>query len=354
MQHVYCGATCGGVRRWRTIDAVGCRFYAWVVSFAAVAVAVAGNADAATLKVFVAPRPAGNDQNSGLSVQRPLASLGRVQELLQARGLCTGGQADEVEVHIAPGTYRRQEIHWTCFTGAAITFTALNFDKQRPVFDGGGSTFYWLWAKEPGVEARLRFRYIRVLGYCTAMEFRGVNGVDLYGMYFESIGDRRPLDGAAVTCTKPTAAVAFNNSSRNRVANSHFVKVVNFDAGARAIHALYISHGASNNAIERNRFVEISGDPVKVRDGSNHNRVFANHFHRAGHLAYFLDGFDATRECPSFGNTFSSNHLYGGFKGGISPTHVQHEPLSQEIILRCGKPTVPRVQVADNVIHPST
>jgi hypothetical protein len=144
----------------------------------------AGVSHAEVLKFYMAPPElGGNDGNNG-SVVRPVATLMKVQDLIRARGLCNGAQTDAIEVHIRLGTYVGQEVDWTCFTGAPITFTSLNFSSARPVFEGGGAKCIqqsedlpdchhtWFSVQgEDGTLGRLNFRYIKVQNYQPGDDF---------------------------------------------------------------------------------------------------------------------------------------------------------------------------------------
>jgi hypothetical protein len=294
--------------------------------------------------------PNGNDARSGRSEVEAVKTLARIQALLQALQ-----PTGEVEVHITPGLYVGQTVLWTHFNGQSITFTPLNFTNERPVFDGQGADIWFHLSASQGVETRLRFRYIKVQNYNTAMSFKGDRnnelsgwngGNELYGMYFYRIGGIYSRDGSS------SAAVSFQNSRNNRVANSHFINVENFEAQASAIHGLYIAHYSSGNVIERNRFADINGDPVKTRDASNYNRVLENRFYRTGKTAFYLESFcqaelsactKPTPECPSVGNEFRNNQLYDGYYGEIA-TFKLSGPDNY-----CGPLPEPRLRTSGNV-----
>ena len=303
--------------------------------------------EAAVLKLYMSPT--GNDAWSGLSEVEAVGTLARVHAVLKALA-----PVDVVEVHIATGLYLGQTVQWTFCNGRPITFTPLNFGNQRPVFDGQGADIWFGLSASAGADTNLRFRYLKVQNYNNAITFKGNRndpngwngGNELYGMYFYRIGGRYSRDGSS------TSAVGFQNSRNNRVVNSHFINVENFDASAGAIHALYVAHYSSGNIIERNRFADINGDPVKTRDASNDNRVVSNEFYRTGRDAFYLDAFceasrpDCTKrspECPSVGNEFRYNNLHGGYYGGVATFKFGGSSAA------CGPLPAPRLRTSGNV-----
>ena len=312
-----------------------------------------GTGQAAVLRLYVAPAGSGGDDHNNGSRARPVATLMKVQRILsEDLRLCNGQQTNEIEVHITPGTYQGNPVSWTCFTGAPITFTSLDFGSARPVFDGGGVTHTWFAAEDPhGTQGKLYFRYLKVQNFSTALSFRRVGGNYLYGMYLYRIGGKYGPLGCDRNgnCNEPTAAVAFAwNSSGNRVANSHFINIENRVAKG-ALHAFYISDYSSANEIERNRFAYVSGIPIKVRNNSNYNRASANVFTKSGDSAFFYDGFDEPNECPSWMNEFTTNQLYDGYSGQRFANACRRDQATPEILGRCGWFSGPRITCTGNV-----
>ena len=316
-----------------------------------------GTAEAAVLRLYMAPN--GHDLRGGMSPTDPVRSLNRIQQRL-----VTLAPTDDVEVHIAPGLYLYQTVTWTYINGRVITFMPLNGSTERPVFDGGGGDVWFHLDVKGGVRTNLRFRYLKVQNYNTAMIFKGDRnrfgrfnaGNQLYGMYFYRIGGRYSRDGSS------TAAVAFENSRDNHVVNSHFINIENFREDAGQLHALYLAHYANGNLIERNRFAYVSGDPVRTRDASNYNRVLENLFVRTGTSAHYSDWYceasrsdctKATPECPSQGNEFRDNELYRGYfvdpRTG-SPFMLPIAKLNFPSDA-CGPLSAPRLRQSGNVRH---
>ena len=180
-----------------------------------------------------------------------------------------------------------------------------------------------------GQATNLQFIYLQIQGYRTyGLLFRGNrndfaqgwNGDNrIYGCLLTQIGN------LANTGDPGYGGLDLVNSQGNEIRNNHFVNVENAPASAGLMHAVYLAHGSSNNDISANRFVDISGDPIRVRDGSNANQVIDNVFERAGTVAFISDWWcdmDAnpnctkpTGECPSWQNIFRDNELHCGYDG---------------------------------------
>ena len=163
------------------------------------------------LKIYL--RSSGDDANTGLTFGDAVQTLNRVQEILYE--LCP--QTD-IEVHINQGNYLKQEVVWTFSNGKKITFTAIDFSTDRPVFNGVGRETWFKLDETGGINTNLSFRYIKVMNYKLGVYFRGnrcdpYNGWNgnnhLYGMYFENIGNKFTLNTnravAAVDFVKGTS-----------------------------------------------------------------------------------------------------------------------------------------------------
>lgn len=302
---------------------------------------------AESFKVYMSP--SGDDANDGLSLSSPVLTIYRVQKVLLAHR-----PEVDVEVHISPGTYYDQKVAWIYTNGHKITFTPLGFTNVRPVFDGNGDTHWFKLDYAKGRHTNLHFRYIKIQNYNTAISFNGDRdnvasgwngGNSIVGMYFYRIGGLHSLGGAS------TAAVRLVNSVQNHITNNHFVSVENTDQTASAIHAIYLAHYSSSNFIERNKFVGVNGDPVKVRDASDENVINDNRFYSSGHGSYFQDSYcephrpectKPTPECPSIGNQFRNNELHGGYYGNVRVFRILGADDT------CGALTEPRLRTSGN------
>jgi len=299
-------------------------------------------------KIYLSP--AGNDSYEGLTNAYPIRTLSRAQEVLMSYD-----PNQPIEIHVNQGTYIWQSVVWTYTNGYSITFTPINFTNDRPVFDGGGIDTWFTLSKSNGSASNLKFRYIKVQNYNTAMSFEGNRNYvsnwnsenELYGMYFYRIGGKYSYSNYS------TAAVRFKNSRNNSVANTHFVDILNNSAEASAIHAIYFAHYSSNNEVLRNRFLRVNGDPIKVRDESNYNYIADNRFYSSGKDAFYQGWYcnnstrsDCTKvsgECPSIGNEFRNNDLYGGYSGAINVFSLREEDN------HCGPLPSPRLRTSGNI-----
>ena len=269
--------------------------------------------------------PAGDDAATGADPAHACAGLARVHAAIEV-----DPPTCDVEVWIAPGTYRDQRVVWTAtHPEHRITFRAADRD-QRPLFDGctdghcPGGTFFTL-RHDAGEETNLHFWYLHVRNYQTAISLSGgrdreatSNGSNrIFGCYFERIGN--VFDDSV---SPSTACVRLVNSDDNEIANNHFVDVINTASGG-LIHAIYVAHMSDRNVIRANRFQRSTGDPVRVRDFSNGNVITDNRFVRVGTHAGYTDWYcdhDArtdctkpTAECPSWDNQFRDNTLDGNW-----------------------------------------
>ncbi len=296
------------------------------------------------LEIHLAPD--GDDGRDGRAPERAVKTLERVHELLGE-----WRPERDVDVRIAPGTYRGQRVIWTyTHPEHSITFNGSGPDSENPVFDGcldaeeapencPGGTWFRLRAAE-GEPSNLRFRHLTVRNYGTAISLdgdrrdeNGFNGNNkITDCRFERIGN---LANPALRGS--TATLRMVNSRNNRVERCDFIDIVNVDERAGLMHALYLAHRASDNVIADSRFIHHSGDPVRVRDRSHRNRVYGNTFDRAGTRGAMSEwyaypgvgaasGRETTGECPSYGNEFFDNVIGTNFAGDPLPaTYVFHE-----------------------------
>ncbi len=311
----------------------------------------------------------GDDSRDGQGPERAVATLDRVHQILEE-----GPPGSDVVVRIAPGTYRGQRVIWTATDpDYAITFTRGGPDAENPVFDGcldadeapencpGGT---WFRLRHAGGEpSNLRFRHLTIRNYGTAISLDGdrndENGFNSHNeiadCLFERIGNiSNPRHRGS------TATVRMVNSRHNRVVRSDFIDIINRGDRAALMHALYLAHRASDNVIADNRFIDQTGDAVRVRDRSHRNRVHGNRFDRAGIRGamsewYAYPGVGAARdmtsarECPSYHNEFFDNVIGTNYAGDpLQPIYVFHE--HRDLPDGCEPPAAdtPRMIARDN------
>jgi hypothetical protein len=292
------------------------------------------------LLLFVAPD--GDDHGDG-SAQQPLATLIGAQERL--RQIYPSGPLDRnVEVRIAPGIYDAPQVRWDFpSAGHSITFmprdyqVGMGFDQVkalggRPVFDGqeacearaAGQACKFFVVDQPvsSGPTRLRFYYLDIRNFATTGIglHNGGEGLNLvFGCRFANIGTYRPSFRELL---HGMAAVGLGDSDHNVVQNNHFVNIRNQAGEERFIHAVYMNVRSDRNRIVNNRTFRVSGDPIKVRQFSNHNLVRGNTLRCSGQRAFVLDypeDFPATSgrqdECASWENHVESNTLDCGYDG---------------------------------------
>ncbi len=340
-----------------------------------IAAVAAGETASSPLEIHMAPD--GRDSAAGDRPNRAVKSLERVHELLKEKR-----PERDVVIRIAPGTYRGQQVIWThTHPDHSITFTRAGLEAENPVFDGcldeaespencPGGTWFRL-RRSDGEPSNLRFHYLTIRNYGAAISLDGnrndENGFNSHNeiadCVFERIGN---ISNPALRGS--TATVRMVNSRFNRVVRSDFIDIVNIGERASLMHALYLAHRASDNIIADNRFINQTGDAVRVRDRSHRNRVHGNTFDRAGIRGamsewYAYPGVGATRdmtsarECPSYENKFFDNVIGTNYEGEpLSPTFIFHG--QRDLPEGCEPPPegdgTPRMTARDNRFLPDT
>ncbi|MFI7545175.1 right-handed parallel beta-helix repeat-containing protein [Actinoplanes sp. NPDC049599] len=326
------------------------------VTMTAAAGVRAGAASAAAvtpLRVWM--NSAGSDRNGGTSAADGVVTLRRVQQILCPGTPCTG-KGRPVEVRIVPGTYvspaDEAGSYWTYFDDQQPT-TFLPAEYQagwawadvaahggRPTFDGRHRPGYGVNFRPARVSStgrtNLRFTYLQFQGYAQggiSIEGQVLNtdvvrpgprtadGNSFYGNMFTDIGNY-----SAPAAPFGYAGISLRNSRQNDIANNHFVDLRNAEGGQHepwAIHGVYLSHDSDNNQIHHNNFSSISGDAIRVRNGSDSNGVERNTFTSTGNYGYLGDwycvpaGSCTPKESPSYGNSLVANTFRGPYQGGL-------------------------------------
>lgn len=301
--------------------------------------------DSTVLTVYVDPQ--GSDDASGASRSQPVRTLAQAQRLVQAG---VSGTPRNVNVLLAPGTYpdpcveaggtlegctSGAAVRWS-FTmpGHTIEFRPLDPTAPCPVFDGSGtrrSSWFRLRAAR-GQLTNIVITGVRVQHYWNAVAFAGsvtdaagYNGGNvLRNNVFADIGANPhmvPPGSENEEANRSFSAVGITNSRKNVVTDNTFLDIVT-DYGCPFLHALYVAHDSSNNAIVGNSFQRACGNPVRIRDHSNFNFVSDNTFVEAAYNGYYEDWFSHATECASFGNVFTDNRLVSAFGGRMVPSAV--------------------------------
>jgi parallel beta-helix repeat protein len=112
------------------------------------------------------------------------------------------------------------------------------------------------------------------------------------------------------------AGVHVKNSSGIRIRNNSFTSLSN----KGHMHGVYLVK-TSRSTISGNTFSAISGDPVRIRDGSSGNTVSGNTFRKSGIYASFSEWRDTRKgEVCGSGNVFRNNRYGPGPRGRHLPT----------------------------------
>lgn len=91
--------------------------------------------------------------------------------------------------------------------------------------------------------------------------------------------------------------------THNRFENLENGAVKGTPVGERLIHAVYLRDASSNNLVSDNTFAHVSGDPVRVSDASNDNRIEGNRSRDAGVATMVSEFYNPTAgEKDSTGN----------------------------------------------------
>ncbi len=277
--------------------------------------------------IFMSPN--GNDDNSGDSLN-PIRTLAKAQEILNSvKPACN------VEIRVRKGTYSGQSVVWRYKSNYWITIQSERDDSiDMPVFDGKYAPYSvqnWFTARVQG-NSNLRFRFLKVQNYRTAIFFYGNKDSTqlwncnnrLYGMHFNRIG-------AYFTRLKDDVSysvVNLKNSRNNQISRCSFTSALNeYVPHNNLLHAIYIASFSINNTISYNHFEDIAGDPIRIRDRSNYNKINENTFVNSGHTAFYSDWHNINdNECRSYGNEFKRNTCSKGFRGTeISLFKCHHE-----------------------------
>jgi hypothetical protein len=318
----------------------------------------------------------GSDAADGSTASTAVVTLDRVEEIIR-----NSAPSTDVEVRITQGTYVAGQTNWDTFLpGHSITFMPIDYNygegiadiAGRPVFRGNGTGSkdhegHWLYVHGDG-NTRLRFYYLTVESYINGIQINGGyatidgyriptgNGAHhnrIFGMVFRYLGSKWVHDDGY-------GAVILANSAHNQVQNNIFRNLENATNGI--IHALYIEHGAADNEVVGNKFTDISGAPVRIRNRVNGTDVHGNQFTRTGttgagaYSEWFCGNYCVTqnpassRECSSINGTFWNNTVNDTYAG----LELPHTTLSPSGATNtggglCPPLAGPRVTAWDNV-----
>ena len=108
------------------------------------------------------------------------------------------------------------------------------------------------------------------------------------------------------------AVVEFTYTSNNVMRNCTVSEARN--RTGNYIHGVYIANNSCGNRIYKNKFYHIKPDPIRIRNGSNDNKIHANNFINTGVYAYVSDWYNGSvGEKKSYGNLVYKNKFYGKY-----------------------------------------
>jgi hypothetical protein len=256
----------------------------------------------------------GNNDNDGLSPATPLRSLQRANDLLCRHTLLRrcAGIGKTVKVNIAAGTYPSASTVWSYSDPTYAT----QIIGQGVVMDGRFATEWGLHIAPKNSRSNIQVFHIKWTRYLRGgMTIGGGDNNRIYHNTFYRIGSyysKRPE-------IRAYAGIYLIDSKYNSLEKSVFVSILNAGTGYGNEHGVYIVR-STNNQVTGNTFSNVGGDPIRVRDAANHNRISGNAFINSGALGYIGDWRclrTTITACPdgdeslSWNNSFKDNVLKG-------------------------------------------
>lgn len=279
--------------------------------------------------------PEGDDDAPGTSAEAPLLTLEGARLRVDALG-----PDGEVEILVAPGTYRCAGLasEWSLHRNAPVTIRASAEvpspakdhaeDPGRPVFEGTDEAgepceeSVWVQVRHAGEPLLLTIEGLTVTRYRGAISVKADDGIDadpdldmtMHNMVFQRIGDRYHYreheDG---TWLEGKGAILFTHASGCRVTEAWFDQIRNVDGSAGLVHAIYFTSHASRHVVEGNTFHGTTGAMVKLTDFSNENQFLDNQWSYGPHGVRDRwcgadedpeERCDGEAECPSWDTYF--------------------------------------------------
>jgi len=256
---------------------------------------MAGQAAIASGVVSIFMSPNGSDENSGADSAIPVKTLLRVKTLT-AKALAAG--ATEINVNIAPGTYKGQSIIWDLAApNANIKITGVSSNDERPIFDGASASGnFWLTLPPPkqgsrAIETNLTISNIVVRNYCEGISFGNyrsktqIANNNLSNIWFDQIGTKyesKTVQNRGLC----VAAVRLQRAENTTLTQLKFTNIENLPQskteanryGPLALHAIYIADRSSNVDISKSEFSRFTGSPIRIRNRSDNVVISQSRF----------------------------------------------------------------------------
>jgi hypothetical protein len=259
-----------------------------------------------TLRIYVSPT--GDDAGTGASADRPVRSLQRAHELVR---WTRAGRP--VEVLLAGGTYRAAPMVWSQYASTPTVIRASGVGG-RPVINGSGADGFALAIRPavPGATMNLTISGISFARWENGIQVSKASGVTLDDITWYKIGGRW-----ATSKRTGYAALHLSDGDGVTVRNSRFQYVENATAqDANLIHAIYATLDSDGLTVTSSSFTFVSGDAIRVRNGSDGVTVAASTFRAAGFNAAVSDWYRASAgEIPSVGGRITASTVMTNYSG---------------------------------------
>ena len=257
-----------------------------------------------TFTIWIAPN--GSDARATSSQQYPVATLLRAQEILELEnhdGLAV--------VYVEGGNYDEWGTTWSYQSEHRTIIKAYD---GTPTFSGDGAKNQYglLIEPDPGQpnDMNLSVEGLRWVDSTNGIRVSGAFNVRLERLTFERIGTQHSATGNGY------AALSLSGTQGTRVIEARFRDIENAEPRESYIHAIYMSGETHGTQVIDSRFFNISGDPIRVRDGSNWNRVEGGSFTRTGKYAILSAWHNpGAGESPSAGNTLRNSDTGSDYAG---------------------------------------
>ncbi len=165
-----------------------------------------------------------------------------------------------------------------------------------------------------------------------------LSGAHIHGVRFKDLGSKRSAPGDANWSKLQFGAggIMARGLTNSLIEGNEFSRLENGSvegaanggkAGPQLMHAVYLNNQSSGNTIRDNRFDAISGDPLRVSNGSDNNQVLNNRSDNAGKQAFVSDWFNnkdpKNPQTASHGTVLAGNQIGSGYGGGrgVKPFH---------------------------------
>lgn len=308
--------------------------------------------------------PSGNDSHRGLSPDAPLKTLYQAQKNLDLFMSYfkphTTHKGDRFFIKIfARGIFYGQTMDWNhphknvhfelaSWPGSKAEF----YGFRHPCFDCASGTYFFNAYSEKTIfkaykgfsgYGSVALRNLTIKYYGSGINIAAwpdtkPTNIEITGNTFYRIGQIANPN----VWTPRYSAVMLKNIDNALIKDNLFMQIENKPTDyPEWIHGIYIK-SSDYNKIINNHFNSISGEPVKLRDGSDYNIVSHNTFVRGPtsvHVFPVQNWYDfwykndhevTTRELPSFGNVLDANTFQNGYVSSVSASDLASLSPSQK------------------------